>query len=55
MELFSIRIQRTFQLVSTGGDKQAAERSSSEETTGRPGAVQGLGKPDVPAARDAFC
>ena len=22
---------------------------------GRPGAVQGLGKPDVPAARDAFC
>lgn len=39
----------------SGGDKQAAERSSSEETTGRPGAVQGLGKPDVPAARDAFC
>ena len=39
----------------SGGDKQAAERSSSEKTTGRPGAMQGLGKPDVPAARDAFC
>lgn len=39
----------------SGGDKQAAERSSSEKTTGRPGTMQGLGKPDVPTARDAFC
>ena len=39
----------------SGGDKQAAERSSSEKTTGRPSAMQGLGKPDVPTARDAFC
>lgn len=41
--------------LGSGGDKQAAERSSSEKTTGRPGTMQGLGKPDVPTARDAFC
>lgn len=57
--LFNQRLYRSEKrcqaCAGSGGDKQAAERSSSEKTTGRPGTMQGLGKPDVPTARDAFC